>query len=194
MTTLTEAIQYSNHLEPRGSSESVNVEADPLLTYTGRKSTIELNAMSSKPSYLGLLNAIALGEADGHRLFVAWAEATTNEKLRRVLTVVSIREAEHAAAFTKRISELGFKVRDRRSKPLQNTVDVARSDLSDKKKFKKILGVSRNAPSEDRFSELFKDTSMDPITSALLGRYIAEERDSGRLLRTAHAKLLKKTA
>jgi rubrerythrin len=150
--------------------------------------------MSKKPTYLGLLNAIALGEADGHRLFVAWAETTSNSELRRVLEVVAIREAEHAAVFTKRISELGFKVRDRRIKTSQNTVDLARSTLSDKKKFKKILGISRKPPSEDRFSELFKDTSMDPTTSALLGRYIAEERDSGRLLRSARASLEKEIA
>ncbi len=150
--------------------------------------------MSSKPTYLGLLNAIAVGEADGHKLFEAWAETTADEALRQVLRVVAIREAEHAAVFTKRIAELGFSVREKKNNTFQNRLELARSDSSDKKKFKKILGISKKPRLEDRFADVFLDTSIDPITSALLGRYVAEERDSGRLLREARRTLRSKSA
>ncbi|MFV2091417.1 MAG: hypothetical protein ACC642_12215, partial [Pseudomonadales bacterium] len=143
---------------------------------------------------LGLLNAIAVGEADGHKLFEAWAETTADEVLRQVLRVVAIREAEHAAVFTKRIAELGFSVREKKNNTFQNRLELARSDSSDKKKFKKILGIGKKPRLEDRFADVFLDTSIDPITSALLGRYVAEERDSGRLLREARRALRSESA
>jgi hypothetical protein len=31
---------------------------------------------------------------------------------------------------------------------------------------------------------MFSDKTIDPVTGGLLGRYIAEERDTGRLLRS----------
>ena len=38
----------------------------------------------------------------------------------------------------------------------------------------------------DLFDDIFKDHSIDIRTGELLGRYIAEERDSARLLRSCH--------
>ena len=141
--------------------------------------------MSAKPSYLGLLNAIAVGESRGHQLLSAWAETTSNDPLRRVLETIAVREAEHAAAFAKRICELGYQVRQKDDPDFADRLAVARSDLPDHKKFKKLLGIRRRKNAEDPFAKLFKDTSIDPITGALLGRFIAEERDSGRMLRQA---------
>ena len=68
--------------------------------------------MADKPSYLGLLNAIAVGEARGQALLEAWADTSANSALAEVLGFVAIREREHAAAFTKRLCELGFSVRE----------------------------------------------------------------------------------
>ena len=66
--------------------------------------------MPEKPSYLGLLNRIAVGESQGHKYFSAWAASTTDPDVRCVLEKVAIREGEHGLAFTKRINELGFSV------------------------------------------------------------------------------------
>jgi hypothetical protein len=41
--------------------------------------------MSDKPSYLKVLNAIAVGEACGHALFDAWAKATRDAELADTL-------------------------------------------------------------------------------------------------------------
>ena len=41
----------------------------------------------------------------------------------------------------------------------------------------------------DVFASFFDDTTIDPVTGALMGRYIAEERDTGRMLRACHAEL-----
>jgi hypothetical protein len=40
------------------------------------------------------------------------------------------------------------------------------------------------ADSGDAFAKFFSDNTIDPETGALLGRYIAEERDSGRRIAT----------
>jgi len=59
-----------------------------------------------KPSYIGLLNSIAVNEAKGQVLLQTWADHTDDERLRATLEFVAIREGEHAWAFTKRLCEL----------------------------------------------------------------------------------------
>ena len=146
--------------------------------------------MSDKPSFIGLLNAIAVGESRGYELFKAWSGATENAELKSVLDMVAIREHEHAAAFTKRLCELGFGIREKPSESFSQQLKLAGSDLSDKKKFKQILQISNNSrDGSDPFGKIFEDTSIDPQTGSLLGRYIAEERDSGRCLQAAYEAL-----
>jgi hypothetical protein len=124
--------------------------------------------MSDKPSYLGLLNAIALGE-------------------RRVLQMLAIREHEHAAAFEKRLCELGYGIKESDNPAYAETLAFARSAASDDEKFRRVLGYQ--APDEpkrdDPLARIFEDHSIDPQTGALLGRFIGEERDSERRLRAA---------
>jgi hypothetical protein len=59
----------------------------------------------------------------------------------------------------------------------------------------KALGLqkldTRDKP--DIFDGLFKDHSIDIRTGELLGRYIAEERDSARLLRSCYDQLVAAT-
>lgn len=151
--------------------------------------------MSHKPTYLGLLNAIAVGEAFGYELFTAWAGACRDPSLKQILERVAVREAEHAAVFTKRIFEMGYRLRGRKKRRKSQggraALTLARSSSSDRKKFKKLLGIGTSGTSgageeaDDRYSGLFDDTSIDPTTGTLLGRYIAEERDSRRLLEQA---------
>lgn len=146
--------------------------------------------MHTTPSYLGLLNAIAVGELGGETLFRAWSSATADADVRSVVDTVALREAEHARSFAKRINELGFSVRDRADPDLARRVDIAASSaVCDREKFE-LLGFAKEpAPGPDFFARFFDDTSIDIQSGELLGRYISEERDTGRRLRACHAML-----
>ncbi len=144
---------------------------------------------AEKPTYLGLLNAIAVGERQGDALLSAWRDATAIQPLAEVLNFVAIREREHAAAFEKRLCELGFSVRNTDDGSFNERLELARSDSSDVDKFAALLNIRHGHDADDPFGQLFEDKSIDPQTGALLGRYIAEERDSLRRLTAACAAL-----
>jgi len=141
----------------------------------------------SKPTYLPLLNAIAVNECKGEALLSAWADATPDAELAAVLRFVAIREGEHAAAFTKRLCELGHAVDESTAYQAFDDFDgllaCVRSDAPDADKVARVR--QRRAgedPGRDPFRGFFSDHRIDPDTGALLGRFIAEERDSGRRL------------
>jgi rubrerythrin len=140
--------------------------------------------MSDKPSYLGLLNAVALAEGNAHCYLTEWAGVTKDQDVRKILLTVAAREGEHAASFTKRINELGYELRQKPDESLDEKLDIVRSDCSDLEKME-ALGLQRLDSSDgpDLFDDFFKDHTIDIRTGELLGRYIAEERDTGRLLR-----------
>ena len=141
-------------------------------------------ATTDKPTYLGLLNAIALAESRAHRYLMAWSESTTDADVRQVLQTVAWREGEHGMAFAKRISELGFELRDKPDPRSEAQMELASSKMSDLEKLEK-LGLDRlETDVLTVFDTVFKDHSIDIRTGELLGRYIAEEHDSARLLRT----------
>jgi hypothetical protein len=143
--------------------------------------------MSDKPSYLGLLNAIAVGEAGGADLFTSWAENTASAEVRAVLQTVALREAEHSVSFAKRIDQLGYSVRDRPDPKLADRIAIAKSKaLTDREKFDK-LGFG--APRRDGFARLFEDSTIDIETGTLLGRFVSEERDTGRRLDACYTAL-----
>ncbi len=145
--------------------------------------------MSDKPSYLGLLNAVAVGELGGERLFDEWAAATPNDDVRGVLQTVALREGEHARSFAKRIDELGYSVRPKDDPGLPGRLDIASSRaMSDCEKFER-LGFSRPPQQGDVFAKFFDDVSIDVQTGELLGRYLSEERDTGRLLYGCYSQL-----
>jgi hypothetical protein len=139
----------------------------------------------SKPSYLGLLNAIALGEGRAHEYLSCWAAKTPDPDVKQVLLTVAIREGEHSHAFTKRLCELGFGVQDRPDPKHAQNMAIANADCSDLEKFE-ALGYREGETSRDPFKGIFDDESIDIQTGELLGRYIAEERDSGRKLRACY--------
>jgi hypothetical protein len=147
--------------------------------------------MSDKPSYLGLLNAIALGESRAHQYLTAWIDVTRNPDVRAVLCTVAAREGEHGMTFAKRINELGYSVREKEDPDFPKRMAVAastkRSDLDKMEK----LGFDRldTGDRPDIFDGFFKDHSIDIRTGELLGRYIAEERDSARQLRCCYLAL-----
>jgi hypothetical protein len=147
--------------------------------------------MSDKPSYLGLLNAIAVAEAEAHEYLTVWADTTRSPDVRRVLLTVAAREGEHGMSFAKRINELGYEVRCKESPNQQKAMALVKSDRSDLKKMQKLnLDKLYTADKPDIFDGLFKDHTIDIRTGELLGRYIAEERDTARLLYSCYEQLV----
>lgn len=147
--------------------------------------------MAEKPSYLGMLNGIANAEANAQEYLSAWAEVTPDPETARVLRVVATREGEHAMAFSKRIDELGFERRvdvDPKHAERMELVRSGRSDL-DKLEALGILALCVPEGEPDVFDGLFRDHSIDIQTGGLLGRYIAEERDTLRLVSACRARL-----
>jgi rubrerythrin len=144
--------------------------------------------MSDTPSYVKTLNAIAIGERRGHALFDAWAATTSDAELKLTLTTVAIREREHAAAFTKRLCELGYDVTNEFAEDFEPRLAKLRSNASDVEKFESMFGYGRERGDES-LGSIFDDRTIDPRTGALLGRFIAEERDSRRRLQAACEKL-----
>jgi hypothetical protein len=146
--------------------------------------------MSDKPSYLGLLNAVSNAESQAECYLTAWAEVTPDPGVRQVISTVALREGEHGKAFAKRVCELGYTLLPREDPKFDDKMAIAGSKtLTDREKFEK-LGLSREVPDgPDIFSKFFDDSTIDIQTGALLGRYIAEERDSGRMLRGCYDQL-----
>ena len=148
--------------------------------------------MSDKPSYLGLLNAIAVAESDAYEYLQAWIAVTPSAEVATVLRAVAAREGEHGMAFAKRIDELGYQVRRKDEPGRAKRLEIAGSECSDLEKMK-ALGLNRldTGDKPDIFDGFFADHSIDIRTGELLGRYIAEERDSARLLRACYEQLKK---
>jgi hypothetical protein len=152
--------------------------------------------VSDKPSYLGLLNAISLAESNAHCYLTAWKEKTPSADVRRVLEIVATREGEHGLAFQKRINELGYSLIPKEDPGFEDRMAIAAADCSDLEKFEAlgfaklvndIAGGTDDKP--DFLLGLMKDTTIDIQTGELLGRYIAEERDTGRLLKDCYQQL-----
>ena len=118
------------------------------------------NDVSDKPTYLGLLNAIAVGEGRAHTYLRAWAEKTDNPDVRRVIETVAIREGEHALAFEKRICELGYSLRQREDESLEKTLALVTSNRSDLDKFESLgLGGDRKGGDRDSADPLLRGSA-----------------------------------
>ena len=147
--------------------------------------------MAEKPSYLKLLNGISCAETRAFRYLSAWAAVTTDPDVRAVLHTVAAREGEHGMAFAKRVNELGFELQPTDDPKFAERMEIAGSDRSDLDKAE-ALGVLEFATAPDApdvFDSFFRDHTIDIQTGQLLGRYIAEERDTIRLLQGCRAKL-----
>jgi rubrerythrin len=161
-----------------GSKKSGSKKSD-----SSKKATAD----DGRPSYLGLLNAIAVGEGQAHTYLNEWVELTENEGVRETLKFVALREGEHALAFEKRMLELGYELRPGSNERLEEAQGIVRSNLTDRQKFKALgLQATSKAEGPDIFSKMFENKDIDPVTGGLLGRYVAEERDSGRRLRACY--------
>jgi rubrerythrin len=149
--------------------------------------------MGKKPSYLGLLNAIAFAEGEAAEYLGAWAAVTPDPDVRRALRTVCAREAEHSAAFTKRLDELGYEVIPKPSTDHAKRLRFAKSTKTDLEKLSKF-GFERDPSLPDVFDKMFANHDIDVTTGALLGRYIAEERDTARLLHGLCRKLHRRSS
>src|SRR5205085_8813349 len=69
-------------------------------------------------------------------------------------------------------------------------LELFRSDASDLEKFRGFGFSDPDHLPKDNFHELFLDDTLDSATGALLGRYIAEERESATMFLKVYAKLL----
>jgi len=147
--------------------------------------------MAEKPTYLQLLNGISCAETRAHQYLSAWADVTTDPDVRAVLRKVAAREGEHGMAFAKRINELGFEVQPTTDPKFADRMEIASSDRSDLEKAEMIglLEYATGPDEPDVFDTFFRDHSIDIQTGELLGRYIAEERDTLRLFQGCHAQL-----
>ncbi len=142
-----------------------------------------------KPDYVGVLNAISLGESAAGVYLEAWANATPDAELAETLRLVALRETHHGDAFCRRLSELGY--------PLQQKADpeagarvakYANPNISDCEK----IGPERPSDGKDIFAEAEKaidDGKYDPMTANMMRWYIAEERDSGRRLKKQYDRI-----
>lgn len=146
----------------------------------------------AKPSYLGLLNAISLAETEAGVYLRAWANATCDEELACTLRLVALRERHHGEAFCRRLCELGYDLRHKN--------DPKSSERLLKYADPKIADVDKLPPEkelDDPFGEIERQLAagvFDPLTCNMLTWYIAEERDSGRRLREAYARVRAKCA
>jgi hypothetical protein len=147
--------------------------------------------MSDKPTFLGLLNGVSLAESAAHCYLEEWIAVTEHDGVRDTLRKVSVREGEHGKAFAKRINELGYNLKPKDDPGQAKRMEIAGScEMSDLEKMEAFgLGRLDSGDKPDVFDRFFADKTIDPITGALLGRYIAEERDSGRLLKACYEQL-----
>jgi hypothetical protein len=147
--------------------------------------------MAEKPTYLGLLNGVSIAEGNAADYLEAWLERATDPDLRATLRTVAYREREHSLAFAKRINELGFEVQPSDRIPdFAEQMSIVTSDCSDYEKAEALgLFKARSTDEPDIFSGFFSDTTIDIQTGALLGRYVCEERDTGRMIAACAAKL-----
>ncbi|HLZ83420.1 MAG TPA: hypothetical protein VKQ54_07610 [Caulobacteraceae bacterium] len=151
-----------------------------------------MTQQAEKPAYLGLLNAISLGESHAGKYLEAWANVTPDEDLACALRFVAARETSHGDVFCRRIAELGYALEPKRDPEgaarLAKFADPAISDLEK-------IGPEREP--QDFFGEIKKKMAAgeyDPMTCNLLEWYIAEEEDSGRRLRDVYACVREKAA
>lgn len=144
------------------------------------------SATGTKPSYLGLLNAISNAESAAGVYLEAWADVTPNADLACTLRLVAARERSHGEVFCRRIAELGYSLRKkpdpRGAAQLARLADPAISDLD------KI--PPRGEGASDPFAEIrrrISDGEFDGMTVNLMNWYITEEKDSAQRLREAYA-------
>lgn len=148
---------------------------------------------TQSPSYIAALNQIALTEYRACEFYLAWARATRDPDVEHVMRVVALRELEHASAIQQRIFELGHLPIDGPHDfggQCDEWLELFRSEASDLEKFRGFGFSDPDHLPKDNFHEIFLDDTIDSETGALLGRYIAEERESAMMFLKVYATLV----
>lgn len=148
----------------------------------------------SKPSYLGLLNGISLGESRAGVYLKGWADVTSDAELKRVLTLVAARETSHGQVFCQLVERLGFSLRENDDPKFAEQVKVyCDPNLSDIEKIRFGRRGQNGDGSVNPFfasiDEKVNDESIDQLTRDTLRWYVHEERDSGTLLREQYTRI-----
>jgi len=130
---------------------------------------------------IGLLKAIAAGEAEGGRRLQQWAGMASDPKLAETLRFIAVRENSHADLFSRRVTELGDSV-DIAIVPPETAYLSMLADpaVPEREKAACVLAGADFFADVDRQIEA---GSYDPLTAKLLAFYVAEERDSQARLR-----------
>jgi hypothetical protein len=130
---------------------------------------------------MGLLKAIAAGEAEGGRRLAQWADMASNPKLAETLRFIAVREHSHSDLFSRRVSELGDTIDVSRVLPeVEYLSMLADPSVAESEKAACILGGAEFFVEIDQRIEA---GAYDPLTAKLLAFYVAEERDSQARLR-----------
>jgi hypothetical protein len=135
------------------------------------------------PTYLGLLNGIALAESRAHCYFEAWIAVTDNPAVKEVLQTVSWREGEHGMAFAKRISELGYQLRDKEDAGEGHDGRVVGSARHREVPTSPGIGGTRSTPSP----QLASSSSFKKWASRSRRRSVSPPPASARPSRGAHS-------
>lgn len=155
---------------------------------------LNIGTAEARPSYLAKLNQLAITEGRAYDFYLAWAAASSDQELREVMKFVAIREIEHSWALKKRIRELGYEFEDGPCALCDEWHALFASNASDIEKFR---GFGFRSPDElplDDFADLFDDITLDRETGALLGRFVAEERDSATMFLRVYQRLMREAA
>ncbi|HEY5107083.1 MAG TPA: hypothetical protein VII73_09990 [Caulobacteraceae bacterium] len=145
-------------------------------------------ANGEKPTYLGLLNAISLGEANAGVYLTAWAKATPDKDLAATLRLVAARETSHGELFARRLCELGYEVRHKPDPAAEKrAARLGDPAVSDAAKVGQPRGEEGDAFAEIK-ARMARD-EFDPMTASLLTWYIGEEVDSARRLEDAYGRI-----
>ena len=143
----------------------------------------------AKPTYLGLVNAIAVAEGHGYRAFTEWADRSADPDVEAVLRMVAAREGEHSSTFARRVVELGYRVRPR--PPSKEEEHRPRWRAPTAPIFEKLLALGYGSEPGDTnlFDGYFTGSLHRPGDRRPPRPVHLRERDSARMLRQACVRL-----
>ncbi|MHB8577239.1 MAG: hypothetical protein ACYDCQ_18155 [Dehalococcoidia bacterium] len=151
----------------------------------------------AKPAYLGLLNALSVGEHNNGVYLQAWAEVAQDPALKQALALVAARETGHGEVFRQRIERLGFSLREREKDDADLAArvafygDAAISDAEKINRGRQTESAEKAEGARDVLADIEARITddMDPLTRDTMRWYLAEERDSTVLLKEAYARV-----
>ena len=146
-------------------------------------------AKETEVHYLELLNDIASGERRAGVHLKAWADKTSDPKLKACLSMVAKRETSHYHIFERRIEELGHSWVDTEAPDFEERLRVSGSDMSDVEKIRwgKARQAERKGPAiRERYEAAIADDTVDSLTRSLLGWFSQVEADSGSRLQDVY--------